>query len=102
MGKRLVSRAGHHAGDSLLTALERAEKRVFAISFLVVKVTSVSALLAALILIEFGVIRRIWETEFRAEVRNSFVPALFQDAARVERTLDCSEGSRSQPLRSDQ
>jgi hypothetical protein len=50
--------------DTILEAVERAEKRVIAISFLLAKIVSVVALLVALLLLETGVIRRILAIEF--------------------------------------
>lgn len=65
--------------DTVVEALERAEKRVFAISFLLTKVVSVGALLAALVLLEVGVVKRIWETEFRIEpVHSQSAPSVIE------------------------
>jgi hypothetical protein len=50
--------------DLILARLERAEKRVVACSFLVAKIVSVLALLLTLLLLETGVVIRVWETEF--------------------------------------
>jgi hypothetical protein len=50
--------------DLVLHKLERAEKRVVACSFLVAKVVSVVALLLTLLILEAGMVARVWETEF--------------------------------------
>lgn len=52
--------------DHVLERLERAEKRVVAGSFLIVKIVSVVALVASLILLEAGVVRQIWKIEFNS------------------------------------
>jgi hypothetical protein len=49
--------------DPILDRLERAEKRVVACSFLVAKTVSVIALLLALLLLETGVVIRVWNAE---------------------------------------
>ncbi len=65
--REVTDKRGDRVKDELLETLERTEKRVIAMSFLLAKVISVAALLAALVLLEAGVVKRIWETEFRAE-----------------------------------
>jgi hypothetical protein len=50
--------------DLVLHKLEQAEKRVVACSFLVAKIVSVVALLLTLLLLEAGMVARVWETEF--------------------------------------
>jgi hypothetical protein len=52
--------------DIVLGAMERIERRVIASSFLAAKIVSVAAILAALLLLEFSAVRRIWEVEFGA------------------------------------
>jgi hypothetical protein len=53
--------------DTILRTLECAENRVVAASFVLAKIVSVTALLVALLLLEGGVVKRIWEAEFRPE-----------------------------------
>jgi len=50
--------------DNILDAFERTEKRIITCSFLMVKIVSYLAWVAALILLEAGVLRQIWKIEF--------------------------------------
>jgi hypothetical protein len=67
LGERLPTPPLAQDKDRASDALERAEKRVMAVSFLLAKLVSLGVLLAALVLLEAGVVKRIWETEFRTE-----------------------------------
>lgn len=83
--------------DNVVEALERAERRVMAVSFLLAKIVSVGALLAALVLLEAGVVKRIWATEFLSEqVHAQSVPARIEtDAARTPCRCGCA---RNRPI----
>jgi hypothetical protein len=54
----------HRETDTLLLALEQAERRIVAISFLVAKIISVGILLILLLVLEAGVVTRLWESDF--------------------------------------
>jgi hypothetical protein len=50
--------------DRILQIIERIEKRVVACSYLVAKTVSVLVFLAALLLLEAGVLKHLWSAEF--------------------------------------
>ena len=50
--------------DKVLDAIERAEKRVVASSFLVMKIVTIVVLVVAIILLEVGFLHQIWISEF--------------------------------------
>ena len=90
--------------DTVLEALERAEKRVIAISFLLAKLVSVGALLAALVLLEAGFIKRMWETEFRTEQANAqSAPTLIEPGdLRTPTASHAPTGPTPRPTRTNQ
>jgi hypothetical protein len=65
--------------DGLVEIAERAERSVVAFAFLVAKVVSVIALLLALILLEAGVVVRIWKAEFSDDAHSLPLPSAIVD-----------------------
>jgi hypothetical protein len=58
-----VDSPGEYKDDPIVVAVERAERRVVACSFLLAKILSVVALLLCLALIEAATIKHLWESE---------------------------------------
>jgi hypothetical protein len=80
--------------DGVLEYLERAEKRLIALAFFLVKLISIAAFAAALLLLEGGVLHQLWLAEFGAsEVKRG--------AARREYTIQrgLAAGSEIHPVR---